>query len=40
LRTPSLRNVTLSAPYGHNGAYTDLVSMVHHHLDPFEGRQL
>jgi cytochrome c peroxidase len=36
-RTPSLRNVTLSAPYGHNGAYTDLKAMVRHHLDPFEG---
>ncbi|MGH1577182.1 cytochrome-c peroxidase [Planktotalea sp.] len=36
-RTPSLRNVTLSAPYGHNGAYTDLRAMVRHHLDPFEG---
>ena len=36
-RTPSLRNVTLSAPYGHNGAYTDLEAMVRHHLDPFEG---
>jgi cytochrome c peroxidase len=36
-RIPSLRNVTLSAPYGHNGAYTDLEAMVRHHLDPFEG---
>lgn len=36
-RTPSLRNVTLSGPYGHNGAYTDLEAMVRHHLDPFEG---
>lgn len=36
-RTPSLRNVTLTAPYGHNGAYTDLEAMVRHHLDPFEG---
>jgi cytochrome c peroxidase len=36
-RTPSLRNVTLSAPYGHNGAYTDLEAMVRHQLDPFEG---
>ena len=36
-RTPSLRNVTLSAPYGHNGSYTDLEAMVRHHLDPFEG---
>lgn len=33
-RTPSLRNVTLTAPYGHNGAYPDLENMVRHHLDP------
>ena len=36
-RTPSLRNVTLSAPYEHNGAYSDLEAMVRHHLDRFEG---
>lgn len=36
-RTPSLRNVTLTAPYGHNGAYSDLEAMVRHHLDPIEG---
>lgn len=36
-RTPSLRNVTLTAPYGHNGAYTELEAMVRHHLDPIEG---
>lgn len=33
-RTPSLRNITQTAPYGHNGAYTSLESMVRHHLDP------
>lgn len=33
-RTPSLRNVTLTAPYGHNGAYAELEDMVRHHLDP------
>jgi len=33
-RTPSLRNVTLTAPYGHNGAYKKLEDMVRHHLDP------
>jgi cytochrome c peroxidase len=33
-RTPSLRNVTLTAPYGHNGAYAQLEDMVRHHLDP------
>ncbi|UXX83702.1 cytochrome-c peroxidase [Roseovarius pelagicus] len=33
-RTPSLRNVSLTAPYGHNGAYANLEDMVRHHLDP------
>ena len=33
-RTPSLRNVALSAPYGHNGAYDTLESIIRHHLDP------
>lgn len=33
-RTPSLRNVTLTAPYGHNGAYAHLEDMIRHHLDP------
>ncbi len=33
-RTPSLRNVTQTGPYGHNGAYRDLEDMVRHHLDP------
>lgn len=32
-RTPSLRNVALTAPYGHSGAYSDLRGMVLHHLD-------
>ena len=32
-RTPSLRNVTLTAPYGHNGAFADLEAMIRHHLD-------
>jgi cytochrome c peroxidase len=30
-RTPSLRNVALTAPYGHNGAYPTLDSMIRHH---------
>ncbi|MEE2945800.1 MAG: cytochrome c peroxidase [Pseudomonadota bacterium] len=30
-RTPSLRNVTLTGPYGHNGAFTDLREMVAFH---------
>ncbi|MFV1528263.1 MULTISPECIES: cytochrome-c peroxidase [unclassified Phaeobacter] len=33
-RTPSLRNVALTAPYGHNGAYATLEAVVRHHLDP------
>ncbi len=33
-RTPSLRNVTLTAPYGHNGAYPTLEGMIRHHADP------
>ena len=33
-RTPSLRNVALTAPYGHCGAYPDLKSVIRHHLRP------
>lgn len=33
-RTPSLRNVALTSPYGHNGAYRTLEDIVRHHLDP------
>ncbi len=33
-RTPMLRNVALTAPYGHNGAYPTLTAMVRHHLNP------
>jgi cytochrome c peroxidase len=33
-RTPSLRNVALTGPYGHNGAYPTLVDMIRHHADP------
>ena len=36
-RTPSLRNVTLTAPYGHNGAYKNLEGIIRHHLDPLAG---
>lgn len=32
-RTPMLRNVALTGPYGHNGAYPTLERMVRHHLD-------
>ncbi|WP_323781974.1 cytochrome-c peroxidase [Thalassovita sp.] len=33
-RTPALRNVALTAPYGHSGAFPTLEGMVRHHLDP------
>ncbi len=38
-RVPMLRNVALTAPYGHNGAYTTLQQMIEHHLDPEASRQ-
>lgn len=33
-RTPSLRNITETAPYGHSGAYATLDGVIRHHLDP------
>ena len=36
-RTPSLRNVALTGPYGHAGAYDTLRAAVEHHLDPLAG---
>ena len=33
-RTPSLRNVALTAPYGHSGAYNSLRAVVDHHINP------
>jgi cytochrome c peroxidase len=33
-RTPSLRNVVHTGPYGHAGAYSDLADAIRHHLDP------
>jgi cytochrome c peroxidase len=36
-RTPSLRNVALTAPYGHAGAYATLEAALRHHLDPVAG---
>lgn len=33
-RTPSLRNVALTGPYGHSGAYADLRAFLIAHLDP------
>ena len=35
-RTPSLRNVAATAPYGHNGAYKTLQGIIKHHLLPKE----
>ena len=32
-RTPSLRNVVLTGPWGHDGAYNSLEAIVRHHLD-------
>jgi cytochrome c peroxidase len=34
-RTPPLRNVALTGPWGHDGAFSSLEDMVRHHLDPF-----
>ena len=36
-RTPPLRNVALTAPYGHSGAYDTLEAVIRHHLDPVAG---
>jgi len=36
-RTPSLRNITKTGPYGHDGAYASLEAVVRHHLDPVAG---
>ncbi len=33
-RTPTLRNVALTGPWGHDGAYDTLEAMVRHHLNP------
>lgn len=33
-RTPSLRNLSVTGPYGHGGAYATLEAVVRHHLDP------
>lgn len=35
-RTPMLRNVAVTAPYGHNGAYPTLEGIIRHHLNPRE----
>ena len=36
-RTPTLRNVALTGPWGHDGAYDSLEAVVRHHLDPVNG---
>jgi cytochrome c peroxidase len=33
-RTPTLLNISVTAPYGHDGAYASLEEIVIHHLDP------
>ena len=33
-RTPSLRNITKTAPYGHTGAYAHLGDFIRSHVDP------
>ncbi|MGR3463351.1 cytochrome-c peroxidase [Limimaricola sp.] len=38
-RTPSLRNVALTAPYGHAGSHATLRGFVADHLDPVAGLQ-
>ena len=35
-RTPTLLNVEVTGPYGHDGAYATLEGIVRHHLDPAE----
>jgi Cytochrome c peroxidase len=32
-RTPSLRNVTITGPWGHDGAYNTLEGILRHHID-------
>jgi cytochrome c peroxidase len=38
-RTPSLRNVAITGPWGHDGAFNSLEMMVRHHLDPVASLQ-
>lgn len=39
-RTPSLRNVELTGPWGHAGSYDSLEAVVRHHLDPVRSLNL
>ena len=36
-RTPSLRNVAATAPYGHAGGHADLAAFLRYHADPVAG---
>ncbi len=36
-RTPSLRNVQHTSPYGHNGTYNTLEAIITHHANPLVG---
>lgn len=36
-RTPSLRNVTQTGPYGHTGSHADLAAFIADHIDPQAG---
>ncbi|MDM8519799.1 ScyD/ScyE family protein [Anaerolineales bacterium HSG6] len=38
-RTPSLRNVELTAPYFHDGAFATLTDTVRHHADPWRSAE-
>ena len=35
-RTPSLRNLSVTGPYGHTGSFATIEATVRHHLDPVE----
>ena len=38
-RTPTLLNVEVTGPYGHDGAYASLAGIIRHHLNPAEAVQ-
>lgn len=38
-RTPSLRNVAVTGPWGHSGAFSNLEHMVRHHLDAVQSME-
>ncbi|MEP3848354.1 MAG: cytochrome c peroxidase [Paracoccaceae bacterium] len=39
-RTPSLRNVAHTGPYGHSGSFASLEAVIRHHLDPVASLQM